>query len=36
MNYGLEHRLLIDGQWRETGRQVPSVNPSDLSRTIGD
>lgn len=36
MSYGLEHRLLIDGQWRETGRQVPSVNPSDLSDTIGD
>jgi len=35
MNYGLEPCLLIDGQWRETVRREPSINPSDLSDTIG-
>lgn len=35
MNYGLEPRLLIDGQWRETARREPSVNPSDLGDTVG-
>ena len=36
MNHGFEHRLLIDGQWRETARREPSLNPSDLSDTLGD
>ncbi|HSX56753.1 MAG TPA: aldehyde dehydrogenase family protein [Sphingomonas sp.] len=36
MSYGLEHRLLINGQWRETARREASLNPSDLRDTIGD
>ena len=36
MTYGFEHRLLINGGWRESARREPSLNPSDLGDTLGD
>jgi aldehyde dehydrogenase (NAD+) len=29
-------KLLIDGQWRDSGRSEPNRNPSDLSDVVGD